>query len=93
MLNDPRSPDPNECMTLLPIPGAQLYYARQFLTPDEADHLLERLMSKCVWQRHKTSFGQPVPRDEAYYGDADSYYTYSTRRVSTSAVDTGVVRP
>jgi alkylated DNA repair dioxygenase AlkB len=67
-------------MTLLPIPGAQLYYAPQFLAADKADHLFEALMSKCVWQRHKTSFGQPVPREEAYYGDADFYYTYSRRQ-------------
>jgi alkylated DNA repair dioxygenase AlkB len=79
MLNNPRSSDPNEWMTLLPIPGAQLYYAPQFLASDEADPLLDRLMRKFVWQRHTTFFGQPVPRDEAYYRDADSYYTYSRR--------------
>jgi len=79
MPNNPRSSDPNEWMTLLSIPGAQLYYAPQFLASDEADHLFETLMRKCVWQRHTASFGQPVPRDEANDGDADSYYTYSRR--------------
>ena len=79
MRNNPRSSDPNEWMTLLTIPGAQLYYAPQFLASDEAEHLFETLMRKCVWQRHTASFGQPVPRDEANDGDADSYYTYSRR--------------
>jgi alkylated DNA repair dioxygenase AlkB len=36
-------------------------------------------MSKCTWQRRKASFGHAVPRDEAYYGDPGTHYTYSRR--------------
>ena len=63
----------------LHIPGAELYYDPWFLNPDEADQYFEALLKKCDWKRHRTSFGPAVPRDEAYYGDADAHYTYSRR--------------
>jgi len=64
---------------LIRIPGAEIYYEEHFLPPEEATQFFEMLMSKCAWQRRKTSFGYPVPRDEAYYGDASADYTYSRR--------------
>jgi alkylated DNA repair dioxygenase AlkB len=66
----------------LHVPGAELYFDRDFLKPDEATHYFELLLKKCDWRRHKTSFGPVVPRDEAYYGDADARYTYSRRAYS-----------
>jgi len=66
----------------LQVPGAELYYQRDFLSPDEADRYFETLLKKCDWRRHRTSFGTAVPRDEAYYGDADAHYTYSQRAYS-----------
>ena len=63
----------------LQVPGAELYYDRDFLSPDEADRYFEILLTKCDWKRHRTSFGTAVPRDEAYYGDPDAHYTYSRR--------------
>ena len=66
-------------MNLIPLPGAELYYDKCFLPPEEATQLFNALLSKCAWKRHKTSFGHPVPRDEAYYGDAGAHYTYSRR--------------
>lgn len=66
-------------MNLLPIPSAEIYYAPQFLAPDEAAQLFEALLSKCPWKRYRASFGHSVPRDEAYYGDAGTHYTYSRR--------------
>ena len=36
-------------------------------------------MDKCAWKRRKTSFSYAVPRDEAYYGDPETTYTYSRR--------------
>jgi alkylated DNA repair dioxygenase AlkB len=66
-------------MEAIPIPGAELYYEQHFLPPEEATQLFNTLLSKCAWQRHKTSFGHPVPRDEAYYGDPGTHYTYSRR--------------
>src|SRR5579864_6641117 len=61
------------------IPGAEIYYEALFLPPDEANHFFTALLNKCAWQRRTTSFGYPVPRDEAYYGDPETHYTYSRR--------------
>jgi len=66
-------------MEIISIAGAELYYERNFLPVDEATRIFEALKEKCAWRRHKTSFKSPVPRDEAYYGDPDTSYTYSRR--------------
>ena len=66
-------------MKLIPIPGAEIYYDDRFLPPEEATQLFNTLLSKCAWQRHRASFGYTVPRDEAYYGDPGTHYTYSRR--------------
>ena len=63
----------------IPIAGAQIYFDGQFLDAGEASRLFDALMSKCDWRRHKASFGSMVPRDEAYYGDPGTRYTYSRR--------------
>src|SRR5262249_38029765 len=63
----------------LDVPDAELYFDASFLTADEAQRHLECLLEKCAWKRYQTSFGSPVPRDEAYYGDAGAHYTYSRR--------------
>src|SRR5271169_5028761 len=50
------------------------------LIPDEeATILFNILLTKCAWQRHRSSFKYAVPRDEAYYGDPGTNYTYSRR--------------
>jgi len=66
-------------MNLIPIPGAEIYYDDRFLPPLEATQLFNTLLSKCAWQRHRASFGYTVPRDEAYYGNPGTHYTYSRR--------------
>ena len=66
-------------MELIPIPGAEIYYDDRFLPPEEATQLFNALVSKCAWERHRASFGHTVPRDEAYYGDPGTHYTYSRR--------------
>ena len=66
-------------MKLIPIPGAELYYGSHFFQPEEAIQLFNTLLSKCAWERRKASFGNDVPRDEAYYGDPGTHYTYSRR--------------
>jgi hypothetical protein len=66
-------------VNLIPIPGAELYYDENFLPPDEASLLLDTLVSTCAWERRKAPFGHAVPRDEAYYGDPGTHYTYSRR--------------
>ncbi len=66
-------------MERIPVAGAEIYYNAQFLEVSEASGFFEALLSKCSWRRHKTSFGSAVPRDEAYYGDPGTHYTYSRR--------------
>lgn len=61
------------------IPGAEIYYDRNFLGTEEATVLFDVLRTKCAWQRHRASFKHAVPRDEAYYGDPGTAYTYSRR--------------
>ena len=61
------------------IPGAAIYYEEQFLSSEEATTLFNTLLAKCAWGRQKTSFKSAVPRDEAYYGDPGTNYTYSRR--------------
>jgi alkylated DNA repair dioxygenase AlkB len=61
------------------IVGAEIYYDGQFLSAQEAGEFFDALLAKCSWRRHKTSFGSAVPRDEAYYGDPGTHYTYSRR--------------
>ena len=67
-------------MELIPIPGAELYYDEQFLPPEEATLLFNTLLGKCAWERRRATFGHPVPRYEAYYGDPGTHYTYSRRK-------------
>jgi alkylated DNA repair dioxygenase AlkB len=66
-------------MEFIPIPGAELYYGSHIFQPEEAIQLFNTLLSKCAWGRRKASFGNDVPRDEAYYGDPGTHYTYSRR--------------
>lgn len=66
-------------MDALGIAGAELYYEKAFLSQDEATTLFDALVAKCAWERRKTSFQHPVPRDEAYYGDEGTDYKYSRR--------------
>jgi len=66
-------------MKTIPIPGAEIYYDRNFLPPEEATALFNALRDKCAWGRRHSSFKYAVPRDEAYYGDPGSDYTYSRR--------------
>jgi alkylated DNA repair dioxygenase AlkB len=66
-------------MERLQIPQAEVYYDAQFLSLEESDSLLETLLSRGDWQRRKGMFGHQVPREEAYYGDVGTHYTYSRR--------------
>jgi hypothetical protein len=66
-------------METIPIPGAEIYYDKNFLSLEEATTLFNLLRTKCGWERRKSSFKYAVPRDEAYYGDPGTNYTYSRR--------------
>ena len=66
-------------METILIPGAEIYYDKNFLSTEEATTLFNLLLTKCAWERRKSSFKYAVPRDEAYYGDPGTNYTYSRR--------------
>lgn len=66
-------------METISIPGAEIYYEKNFLPDGEAARLFEVLKEKCAWRRRKTSFNSAVPRDEAYYGERGTNYKYSRR--------------
>jgi hypothetical protein len=66
-------------METIPIPGAEIYYDKNFLPAEEATNLFDILRTKCAWGRRRSSFKYAVPRDEAYYGDPGTNYTYSRR--------------
>jgi len=66
-------------METIPIPGAEIYYDKNFLSPEEATTLFNVLRAKCAWERRRSSFKYAVPRDEAYYGDPGTNYIYSRR--------------
>jgi len=66
-------------METIPIPGAEIYYDKNFLSSEQATILFNMLRMKCAWERRKSSFQHAVPRDEAYYGDPGTNYKYSRR--------------
>ena len=66
-------------MNSIPISCAKIYFEDHFLPPEEATLLFHALLSKCAWKRHRASIAHTVPRDEAYYGDPGTHYTYSRR--------------
>jgi alkylated DNA repair dioxygenase AlkB len=66
-------------METIHIAGGELYYERAFLSPEDATALFNALLTNCAWERRMTSFKSAVPRDEAYYGDPGTNYTYSRR--------------
>jgi alkylated DNA repair dioxygenase AlkB len=66
-------------METIPIPRAEIYYEKNFLSPEEATALFNVLREKCAWERRRASFNYAVPRDEAYCGDPKTNYIYSRR--------------
>jgi hypothetical protein len=66
-------------METIAIPGAEICYEKNFFSAEEAATLFHALEAKCAWERHRSSFKYAVPRDEAYYGDPGTRYTYSRR--------------
>jgi alkylated DNA repair dioxygenase AlkB len=66
-------------MEAIPIAGVEIYYEKDFLPSEEATRLFNTLLARCAWERRRTSFRRAVPREEAYYGDPGTSYTYSRR--------------
>jgi alkylated DNA repair dioxygenase AlkB len=64
---------------LLPYDG-ELYWVRQFYTPDESDYLFTTFKTSLARQEESIFiFGRwvKVPRLMCWYGDPDAYYQYS----------------
>ena len=47
-------------MDTILIPGAEIYYDKNFLPVEQATILLNILLTKCAWQRHRSSFAYAV---------------------------------
>lgn len=65
------------------LPGADVRYWPDWLAPDEAEALQQRLLQEIQWTQHRVRmFGRelPAPRLSAWIGDADAAYTYSRVR-------------
>lgn len=80
MIPEPRPALPGAA---LPLPGALLRLAPDFLPASEADALLGELMTAIAWEQHHVRlFGRtlPVPRLSCWIGDAEAAYTYSRMR-------------
>ena len=66
--------------TIIPAIDADLRFWQDFLSAAEAERLLNRLLSYISWRQDTiTIFGKthPLPRLQAWYGDADCHYRYS----------------
>jgi hypothetical protein len=50
-------------METILIPGAEIYYDKNFLSPEEATTLFNLLRTKCAWERRKSSFKWEEPGD------------------------------
>ena len=62
------------------LPGAELEYYPDFLTREEADFMLEKLLKEVPWQQQNIKlFGKeiPQPRLTAFYAEKGISYTYS----------------
>ena len=62
-------------METIAVPGAKIYYEKNFLSAEKAATLVHVLEAKCAWERHRSSFKYAVPRDEARCGDPGTRYT------------------
>jgi alkylated DNA repair dioxygenase AlkB len=65
------------------LPGAALWFAPQWLPPEEADVLFGQLLAEIPWEVHRLRlFGREVdsPRLSCWMGDPDAAYRYSGTR-------------
>lgn len=72
-------------LNLLPLPGAEVLYARRFFTSRAPEELLNEFISSVPWQQEKvTVWGKEhlQPRLVSWYGDLGAAYTYSGLRLT-----------
>jgi alkylated DNA repair dioxygenase AlkB len=65
---------------LLPLPDAEIYFWREFLTADQSNLVFAQLIQTVAWRQDKIKmFGREhlLPRLTAWYGDAGKAYSYS----------------
>jgi alkylated DNA repair dioxygenase AlkB len=73
---------------VLSLPGADVRYAASWLTKDDADTLLDRLLDEISWEQHRLlMFGREVsaPRLSCWIGDPGATYVYSRTRFEPRA--------
>lgn len=62
------------------LPDAEVKFFPSFIPKSEADHFLNRLLEKIIWQQDQIRYyGKmlDLPRLTAWYGETDKPYTYS----------------
>lgn len=62
------------------IPGGELRYFPEFLSPNAAAEAMEQLRSETQWEQHSVKIAGrtiPCPRLSAWYGDPGAAYRYS----------------
>ena len=62
------------------LPGSRFDLIEQFLAPEQAKALMQRLLAELSWQQHRVKlFGReiPAPRLSCWVGDAGADYRYS----------------
>ena len=70
----------NASIPILDLPDARLEYIPDFLSPNEASRFFNGLVDEIPWQEGTVRlFGKehPIPRLQAWIGDADARYRYS----------------
>lgn len=72
----------------LDLPDAQVDYYPQWMKPEQATVLMEKLKTSLNWRQDIiTLFGKTmaIPRLQAWYGDSNCFYGYSGMRLSPLA--------
>lgn len=67
-------------MTAITIKDGELLFLPNFFNPEECKKYFDDLSENIAWQQDRIKmFGKelPIPRLQAWYGDADKSYTYS----------------
>jgi alkylated DNA repair dioxygenase AlkB len=69
----------------IPMPDAEVYYLNELALESDRDAILRRLIAGVPWRQESIVVWNKLyaqPRLIAWYGDSDSYYTYSGIRLA-----------
>lgn len=71
---------PLQSVELIELTDGDILWVRHFLPPEEADRLMDTLRQQIPWRQDSIRIAgkdTPIPRLQAWFGDADMTYTYS----------------